>query len=321
MRPRTERARAGPLDNLPRPLDERDGRRRRRRVRRAAGAIIGTIVLAAGGAAVLSLAHGPIGPIGDVQGVIGTPPAVAAAAATAPPSMAVPTLPSPVATRAPTPPPPPTPLPPSSLVGYRSPLPHGRLTLPFGPSPWGSRLVAGKAFHDGIDLATFCGDRVVAAHAGTVLAAGRRYDRFMGWIGDLGTYVDRLDKKGLWSSLPVVVVIDDGNGYRSIYAHFGRVVVAKGDVVRAGQLLGYEGMTGRASGCHVHYGLFSPLETATFGIDPAVVRRMRVPDRQIARIDPLLVLPQHAPRGSAAPAGALGPARPADDSIRAQRLR
>jgi murein DD-endopeptidase MepM/ murein hydrolase activator NlpD len=34
--------------------------------------------------------------------------------------------------------------------------------------------VEGTTFHDGIDLATFCGDRVVAAHDGIVLAAGRR---------------------------------------------------------------------------------------------------------------------------------------------------
>ena len=61
--------------------------------------------------------------------------------------------------------------------------------------------------------------------------------------------------------------------------------------VRAGDFLGYEGRTGRASGCHLHYGLFSPLETATFGIDPVVVKRMKLPDSQIARIDPLLVLP------------------------------
>jgi murein DD-endopeptidase MepM/ murein hydrolase activator NlpD len=164
------------------------------------------------------------------------------------------------------------------------------VTLPFGPSPWGSRIVDGELFHDGVDLATFCGDRIVAAHSGTVLAAGRRYDAYMGWVGDLQPYLDRLEKKHLWSSLPIIVVVDDGNGYRSVYAHFGKVVVKKGAEVKAGQLLGYEGQTGRASGCHLHYGLFSPAEVATFGIDPAVVKRMKVPDRQIARIDPMLVL-------------------------------
>jgi murein DD-endopeptidase MepM/ murein hydrolase activator NlpD len=179
---------------------------------------------------------------------------------------------------------------PATLTGYRWPLPRGRLTLPFGPSPWGSRIVEGELFHDGIDLATFCGDRIVAAHGGTVLAAGRKYDRFMGWVGDLQPYLDRLEKKHLWSTLPIVVVIDDGNGYRSVYAHFGKVVVKKGAAVKAGQLLGYEGRTGRASGCHLHYGLFSPAEIATFGIERSVVKRMKLPDRQIARIDPMLVI-------------------------------
>ena len=40
-----------------------------------------------------------------------------------------------------------------------------------------------------------------------------------------------------------MVVIDDGNGYRSMYAHFGKIVVHMGQHVQAGQLLGYEGMT------------------------------------------------------------------------------
>ena len=189
----------------------------------------------------------------------------------------------------------------ATLTGYQWPLPRGRLTLPFGPSPWGSRIVDGEKFHDGIDLATFCGDRVVAAHDGIVLAASRRYDPYIGWLGDLSPYQERLDRKKAWGSLPIVVIVDDGNGYRSIYAHFSKVVVKRGQAVKAGDFLGYEGMTGRASGCHVHYGLFSPLETATFGIDPSVVKRLKVPKTQIARIDPRLVLPprpQDQPSGS-----------------------
>jgi murein DD-endopeptidase MepM/ murein hydrolase activator NlpD len=180
------------------------------------------------------------------------------------------------------------------LTGYRWPLAKIRLTLHFGPTAWGSRLVKGQPFHDGIDIATFCGDRVMAAHSGVVLAAGRHYDAYMGWVGDLGPYLRRLDKNHLWSTLPIVVVTDDGNGYRSMYAHFSEVVVKSGDTVKAGQLLGYEGRTGRASGCHVHYGLFSPWETRTFLMKPDVVKRMRLPRLEIARIDPLKVLPPRA---------------------------
>lgn len=194
----------------------------------------------------------------------------------------------------------PRPLPVTWLSGYQSPLPNGRVTLPFGPSKWGSRIVNGEPFHDGLDLATFCGDRIVAAHDGVVLAAGRRYDSKMGWIGDLQPYLDRLEAKGLWSTLPIVIVIDDGNGYRSIYAHLSKAEVKKGDVVAAGDLLGYEGRTGRATGCHLHYGLFSPDEQDVFGIDPGVVERMLLPAWQIARVDSQLVLPeQPAPKAKA----------------------
>ena len=103
---------------------------------------------------------------------------------------------------------------------------HARVRKTF----WGSRLVDGERFHDGIDLATFCGDRIVAAHDGVVLAAGRRYDNEIGWLGDLRPHYRRIENKGLWFTLPIVVVVDDGNGYRSICAHFGRIVVSKGIV-------------------------------------------------------------------------------------------
>ena len=187
--------------------------------------------------------------------------------------------------------------PPESLTGYVWPIRKARLTLPFGPTDWGSRVVDGALFHDGIDLATFCGDRITAAHAGVVLAAGRHFDDYLGWLGDLGPYKQRLDQKGLWVTLPIVVVTDDGNGYRSIYAHFSRVVVKVGETIRAGQLLGYEGATGRASGCHLHYGLFSPDAVATFALDPTAAAHMLLPTEEIARIDPLLVLPPLAVAG------------------------
>ena len=184
------------------------------------------------------------------------------------------------------------PVDPALLDGYVWPLPKARITNPFGPSPWGSHVVDGRSFHDGIDIATFCGDHIVAAHAGVVLAAGRQFDDQIGWVGDLAAYKARLDAKHLWWTLPITVVIDDGNGYRSIYAHFYQVVVKPGERVTAGQFLGYEGATGRASGCHLHYGLFAPHETATMALEPKAVKDLLVPPAQIARIDPLLVLPR-----------------------------
>lgn len=197
---------------------------------------------------------------------------------------------------------------PATLTGYRWPLAHPRLTLPFGPTPWGSRLVDGQTFHDGIDLASFCSDKVLAAHDGVVIAAGRHYDRVMGWVGDLTAYFKRIERKHLWYALPIVVVIDDGNGYRSMYAHMWRLYVKTGDTVKAGDTLGLEGMTGRASGCHLHYGLFAPEETATFGIIPKVVKDMKLPALEIARIDPLSILPKRA--GLNAPAKPKGTPEP-----------
>lgn len=192
---------------------------------------------------------------------------------------------------------------PDSLSGYVWPLPHARVTLSFGPTPWGTLVVDGQLFHDGVDMATFCGDRVGAAHDGVVLAAGQHFDEQIGWIGDLGPYLARLDRLHAWGTLANVVIVDDGDGYRAIYAHFASVVVKPGQVVRAGQLLGYEGRSGFASGCHLHFGLFSPLETARFGLRPDIVKRVLLPAFEVARIDPLRVLPWRSDLG-------LGPGDP-----------
>jgi murein DD-endopeptidase MepM/ murein hydrolase activator NlpD len=179
----------------------------------------------------------------------------------------------------------------TALPGYVWPLKNAMVTLPFGPTDWGEWIVDGKKFHDGLDIATQCGDFVLAAHDGVVLAASRQYDDFMGWVEPLKPYYDLLDAKKWWSSLPIVIVIDDGDGYRSIYAHEYKVTVKPGQHVTAGQVIGYEGQTGNASGCHVHFGLFSPSETATFDTSPTAVAKDLMPAHEIARVDPLMILP------------------------------
>jgi len=235
-------------------------------------------------------APGPISPIGVVAGAVEVSPSetgMDADGATRAPDPATPLPTIPDARLAIPGGPPPL----ADLTGYRWPLPRGRLTQDFGETAFASRVVNGKPFHDGIDLATFCGDRIVAAHDGVVLAASRHFDDAIGWLGNLTRYYKRLDAKKLWMTLPIVVVIDDGNGYRSMYAHFEKVVVKPGQRVRAGDFLGYEGRTGNASGCHLHYGLFSPFERGEIAIEPGVAKRMKLPRAEIARVDPLLVLP------------------------------
>jgi murein DD-endopeptidase MepM/ murein hydrolase activator NlpD len=184
-----------------------------------------------------------------------------------------------------------SPQPSLALTGYVWPLTDANITLPFGPTEWGEFIVNGQKFHDGVDMATNCGDYVHAAHDGVVLAASRVYDAYMGWTSDIAPYYHLLDTKHWWNSLPIVVVIDDGNGYRSIYAHEYQVLVKPGDHVKAGQNIGYEGATGNASGCHVHFGLFKVSEEATFQLEPTIVQKDLMPAYETARIDPLLVLP------------------------------
>jgi murein DD-endopeptidase MepM/ murein hydrolase activator NlpD len=237
----------------------------------------------------------PIQPLGEVRGVAAAPPS-SVAGTPAPPAAVDPRF---AYTRPTDRDAPLTPLElipplPGSLTGYVWPLGRGRLTLPFKAIPGGTRIKDGKLFHDGIDLASFCGDTVRAAHDGIVLAAGRQFDDVIGWVGDLKPYYSILDRRKLWDDLPIVVVIDDGNGYRSIYAHFSKVTVAVGEAVRAGRKIGLEGRTGHASGCHVHYGLFSPLETDTFGVRADLLKKLRLPLAEVARIDPLIVLPRGA---------------------------
>jgi murein DD-endopeptidase MepM/ murein hydrolase activator NlpD len=203
----------------------------------------------------------PIATVSEVQGAVGEPVPTAAASEAPPPVDARLLYQHPTDRDTPLTARELLPAQPGELTGYVWPLTRGRISLPFKDIPGGTRIRDGKLMHDGVDMATFCGDTVRAAHDGVVLAAGRHFDDQIGWVGDLAPYYRTLDRKKLWDDLPNVVIIDDGNGYRSVYAHMSRLTVRVGDRVRAGGRIGYEGATGHASGCHVHYGLFSPLET------------------------------------------------------------
>ena len=54
----------------------------------------------------------------------------------------------------------------------------------------------------------------------------------------------------------LTVEVDHGNGLMTFYGHMSRLLVAKGQYVGRGQVLGISGMTGTATGPHLHFGVY-----------------------------------------------------------------
>ena len=92
--------------------------------------------------------------------------------------------------------------------------------------------------HKGIDLALRTGDDVRAAFDGKVRIRG--YER-----GGYGNYI----------------VIRHPNGLETVYGHMSRCIAQEGQIVRAGEVIGKGGSTGRSTGPHLHF------ETRFLGID------------------------------------------------------
>jgi murein DD-endopeptidase MepM/ murein hydrolase activator NlpD len=113
--------------------------------------------------------------------------------------------------------------------------------LPFGrPMPGDPDLTSGfgyrsdpftrrPAMHTGLDFRADHGAAVRAAAGGTVVAAERD--------GGYGNMVE----------------IDHGNGVSTRYAHLSAILVAAGESVRGGAVVGRVGTTGRSTGPHLHY--------------------------------------------------------------------
>ncbi len=121
----------------------------------------------------------------------------------------------------------------------------GRISTLFGSQ----RIYRGEpgAYHSGIDIARPTGTVVLAPADGVVVLA----------VATPFTLEGNL------------LMIDHGMGLNSAFLHSQSLAVREGQTVRQGQLLGYVGATGRATGPHLHWSL----------------------EWQGARLDPLLFLP------------------------------
>lgn len=83
--------------------------------------------------------------------------------------------------------------------------------------------------HPGIDVAVPTGALVRASGGGTILDAGE--DKEYGYF----------------------VLIQHPSGYQSMYGHLSRTIGAQGARIRAGQVIGRSGNTGRSSAPHLHF--------------------------------------------------------------------
>ncbi|MGD9795268.1 MAG: M23 family metallopeptidase [Acidimicrobiia bacterium] len=112
--------------------------------------------------------------------------------------------------------------------------------------------------HQGQDMFADCGTPLVAVRDGSVQSVGRQ--------AYAGNYV----------------VLQAPNGESYVYMHMkSRALVSKGDLVTVGQPVGYVGKTGRATGCHLHFELWTTPGRHTVGhpVDPlAQLKRWEAAD-------------------------------------------
>jgi hypothetical protein len=109
---------------------------------------------------------------------------------------------------------------------FQSPM-NGLVSSRFGYRRY--PMGGGRKFHRGIDIVAPFGKTVVAAAEGLVTQV--RY------IPTLGKYI----------------TIEHANGYRTRHGHLSRQLVREGEQVRAGQMIGREGNSGRTTGAHLHF--------------------------------------------------------------------
>lgn len=115
----------------------------------------------------------------------------------------------------------------NTLLPLGAPVEKARVTSNFGMRE--DPFTGEQKRHRGIDFAGKIGTELMAVAPGRVVSAGER-------VG-YGTTVE----------------IDHGLGFTTLYAHLSQVMVARGDWVRPGTVIGLAGSTGRSTGPHLHY--------------------------------------------------------------------
>lgn len=126
-------------------------------------------------------------------------------------------------------------------------------------SPYGLRVdpfTKHWGFHRGVDVANHYAIAVKATESGTVLFAGKK------------------------TGYGKLVILEHNDGSQTYYGHLGRIFVGAGGSIAQGQLVGWMGMTGRATGAHVHY----EVRQGGVAVDPAgvsVFQRSNVPIFQL----------------------------------------
>ncbi len=111
------------------------------------------------------------------------------------------------------------------------PLPvAGTITSQFGHRV--DPITGEVSSHTGTDIACAEGTPVLAAADGVITVA----NGLDSWGGSYGYYIQ----------------INHGGGLETLYAHCSSICVTTGQQVQAGQIIGYVGHTGRATGSHLH---------------------------------------------------------------------
>lgn len=115
-----------------------------------------------------------------------------------------------------------------------------RLTSPFGPRV--SPLLNIEMDHQGLDIGGIWRARVVAVADGTVVEHWPPPDGY--WRGH-DTYGG-------------MILIEHEGGFQSLYAHMSETRVHTGDVIKAGEVIGRIGDTGKSDGEHLHLEIRDP---------------------------------------------------------------